>query len=623
MYKTLCMLVCVALCLPLAASGKDDGTDTSLIIQKAARHFVVQRDGSFTVTDESLIQVNETRGVAAAAQHAYSFNRTLETVEVLEAYNEKPDGRRIAVRPEQITLQQEGQYVGVPMFQDSQVKTVVFPEVAVGDKLYAKARFTRRAGIFPGQFFDTAYPSAYPTRELSQSYDLPADMPLHADADGFTATPASTHDGRTVYRWTYSQDAIARNEIGAVDYVDFGHHLLVSTFDSYAQLGLAYYKGNADAARPGDRVKAQVAVLVKDLRTPRDKALAIANWVRANIRYVATYIGNGGWVPHGAEDVLERHYGDCKDHATLTEAMLGAAGIDSTPVLINAGNVYKLQPVVVASFNHAIIYVPSLDLYLDSTAEDFDAGELPSTEWDKPVILTKTGQIGHTPVRQGVQRRSRLHMRLAADGSASFDDEFEIEGWGTETTRRMQRRLTQAQKATVVESWLNQIWVKGRGSLDTGDLEHPSQVHAYGVHGTADDWADFPGTIGWPAESGIDPNTSVKAAVLGMSLEATRTQPYLCQDGEFDEDAVIELPAGALVLAQPPDLHIDSPYFHYDAQFHLQAHALSMRRHLRAGKADSRVCTPADFQAMQSDIQKMVRDVRSQFILQLPEPQGG
>jgi transglutaminase-like putative cysteine protease len=47
----------------------------------------------------------------------------------------------------------------------------------------------------------------------------------------------------------------------------------------------------------------------------------------------------------GAGAILDKRYGDCKDHATLMEALLQTAGIASTPVLINAGNSYKLSPV--------------------------------------------------------------------------------------------------------------------------------------------------------------------------------------------------------------------------------------------------------------------------------------
>jgi hypothetical protein len=47
---------------------------------------------------------------------------------------------------------------------------------------------------------------------------------------------------------------------------------------------------------------------------------------------------------------------------------------------------------------------------------------------------------------------------------------------------------------------------------------------------------------------------------------------------------------------------------------------LLIGRSFKSGKEGTKVCTPQDYLAMQADINKMVRDLRSQFILQVPEP---
>ena len=62
-----------------------------------------------------------------------------------------------------------------------------------------------------------------------------------------------------------------------------------------------------------------------------------------NIRYVAVYLGNGGLEPNSAQSILDNHYGDCKDHVTILEALLAAKGIASSPVLIGAGAVRRCR----------------------------------------------------------------------------------------------------------------------------------------------------------------------------------------------------------------------------------------------------------------------------------------
>src|SRR5471030_527119 len=263
--------LCAAMLLSHHALGADDGTDPSLTVVKDLQVFVVQRDGSYVETSEKLVQLNEQRAVAESAQRQFHFNRTLEDVEILEAYTEKPDGRRIPVLPEQIKLQQEPAYSAAPMFQDMQIKTVIYADVAVGDKLYSKMRLSRRSAMFAGQFSDITYPLFRPTKQLTLIYDLPSEMTLKSDDIGFMASAPEQHDGRTVYRWDYMPADNPRVEADAVAYWDFGGHLIVSTFDNYADVGLAYDHAAAGAAAPSARIEAQARELVRGISDPRDR----------------------------------------------------------------------------------------------------------------------------------------------------------------------------------------------------------------------------------------------------------------------------------------------------------------------------------------------------------------
>jgi transglutaminase-like putative cysteine protease len=612
--------LCAATLLSTPAFAADDGTDSSVTTLKEVQAFVVQRDGSFTLDHEILVRLNEQRAVGDQAQRQFHFNRTLEDIDIVEAYTEKPDGRRIQVQPDQIKLQQEPAYSGAPMFQDMQVKSVIYPDVAVGDKLYSKIRHVRRTAMFPGQFTDATYPLFRPTTQLTLIYDLPSDMKLRADDPGFKASAPQRHDDRTVYRWDYQQADNPRIESDTIAYADYGRHLFVSTFNDFAEVGLAYDHAAAVAATPTARITAKARELTQGLSDPRAQALAIDNWVRKNIRYVAVYIGNGGLEPHNAEAVLDNRYGDCKDHATLMEALLRAVGIDSTPVLINAGNSYKLAPVAsLGQFNHAINYIPSLDLYLDSTAENISAGYLPVWDLDKTVILTRSGKLGHTPVTQLGKIKNRYTVRIADDGSARFDFTRDQLGWWEEEVRYEQRNWRKEDQQRFVESLLKTFGVKGSGDVLLGDLDDKTAGHgySYSLRGQGENWVYLPGTVGVSTSSSL--YIGLAQQVFGLTNEATRTQPFVCPENDYEEQATYEFPQRAALLAVPPDVHIASPYFQYRAEFKQVDGKLLIARSFKSGKAGTKVCTPEDYVAMQADIKKMVRDLRSQFILQVPE----
>ena len=97
---------------------------------------------------------------------------------------------------------------------------------------------------------------------------------------------------------------------------------------------------------------------------------AVYGFVVTQVRYVGLEFGIHGYKPYRVDQVLQRRFGDCKDKASLMHALLAALGVDSRLVLLRMhrlGNIPE-APASLAPFNHAILYVPALDRWLDGTA---------------------------------------------------------------------------------------------------------------------------------------------------------------------------------------------------------------------------------------------------------------
>ena len=110
----------------------------------------------------------------------------------------------------------------------------------------------------------------------------------------------------------------------------------------------------------------------------RDKTLAIHKKVVNELRYVSVQLGIGGWKSFSPKYVEERKYGDCKAMTCFLRACLDEVGVDSKMMLINSGYNDDLMDdtFVYRGFNHAILYIPSLDLWLDPTREHAVPGYL-------------------------------------------------------------------------------------------------------------------------------------------------------------------------------------------------------------------------------------------------------
>jgi len=173
---------------------------------------------------------------------------------------------------------------------------------------------------------------------------------------------------------------------------------VINEFTTWQGMGAWYLNLTSARRDTSPEIKQQVAALTASAHTPLEKMQAIAQFVQRDIRYVAIELGIGGWQPHPATDVFSHRYGDCKDKATLTAAMLNEVGVDSYYVVINSrrGSVGPDAPARADGFNHVILAIklpPGLsDPSLIATLQHPKLGKL--LFFDPTNELTPFGQIG-------------------------------------------------------------------------------------------------------------------------------------------------------------------------------------------------------------------------------------
>ena len=91
----------------------------------------------------------------------------------------------------------------------------------------------------------------------------------------------------------------------------------ISTFADYSAVAAAYRQMASGKVAVTPRVQALADEITVGTKDRREQAHLIYDWVSKHIRYVAIFLGNGGYEPHDAATVLENRYGDCKDHVAL------------------------------------------------------------------------------------------------------------------------------------------------------------------------------------------------------------------------------------------------------------------------------------------------------------------
>ncbi|WP_088505548.1 DUF3857 domain-containing transglutaminase family protein [Burkholderia ubonensis] len=597
------------------AAGIDDTPPTTL--ERDVHEFVIQRDGSLEEHDDATLRANNANGIDAIAQRYVWFDKDLEKVDLLAAQTIDRDGVAHPVGPDAIRDVQEPRSAGAPTFQDGVLRTAVFPGVEAGSRTRVAFRKVRTRPLNPGYFGYFVEPSRDPVDYQRLVFDVPADMPLHADARGYVALPPVTANGRTRYVFEYRHGPYDRIELGAVGYPTDGDRLMVSTLPDYAAFAARYRNAAVDPGADDPAVAQLARTLTANAPDPHDKARILYDWVRANVRYVALFLGETAAAPHRVTDILRNRYGDCKDHVALFGALLAAVGIRSEPVLLNLGSVYTLPSVPGyggGAVNHAITWLPDLGLYADTTTGGIAFGYLPPIVMDRPALLVDTGVLARTPATQPRTRTARLAIDAARLDAQRYQSYVEDDGWTAELERNVFRRATRERVRQLAVERLRQSGLRGTADLVTTDLAATAGPFGVTMTGTLDHavWPD--GTTAVPALS--SPTGGIATQVQGWLAEPVRTQAWVCIGGAFDETAQIALPANVAVTDVPADTAVRDRFVDFASHYVFDAGArvVQITRRLRADFG-RQVCTPDDYAAMRASLERIERDTQAQIVV--------
>ncbi|WP_408300107.1 DUF3857 domain-containing transglutaminase family protein [Paraburkholderia sediminicola] len=581
--------------------------------------FVIQKDGSVEEHDDTVLRANTTSGVDDIAQRYVWFNKDIEQVQLLSAETIDPNGVAHPVGPEAIRDVQEPRSAGAPSFEDGVLRTVIFPGVEPGSRVHLAFRKTRSKPLQAGTFAYLVEPTRDPVEMQRLIFDLPADVPLYADARGYIALPPVTENGRTRYEFDYRHGPYAPLEAGAVGYANWGDRLMVSTVPDFASFAVRYRGPAADATMNDPAIVQLAQSLTAEAGDPRAKARILYDWMRLNIRYVALFLGETAAIPHRAIDILHNRYGDCKDHVALYSALLAAVGIHSEAVLLNLGPYYSLPSVPgygESAINHAIVWIPELSLYADTTAGGVAFGYLPPGVMDRPVLLVDDGVLSRTPATQLRERTARLQIDVDENGAANYAYRVEDDGYTAELERNTFRRATRQRTQQIAANRLLLTGLHGTAQLRTSDVAATDGPFSTSMQGTVEHFVWTDGTTAVPALTSL--SGGMAGQVQAWLAEPARTQPWACVGGNFDETLEMTLPRFVRVTDVPPDATVNDRFFEFSSRyvFDPAARVLQVRRHLRAAFGHQ-MCSADEFAGVKDDLVRIERDLDAEVVVKV------
>jgi transglutaminase-like putative cysteine protease len=424
----------------------------------------VQKNGLTSRLHQLVVKVHNQRGVEDFRTQPVAYSPDRQEVKVLRARITKPDGSVVE------SYSDTERNINEPwtgMYYDARAKMLNFPALAPGDVLELQYRIedTAQDNLLSDYFGEVEnIQGIYPKIRFHYQVDMPKERTLYSNSaklPGVAATTEELEGGRRLYQWKAKGIPKVVPEAGMPGWAEVAPPLHVSTYKSWEQVSRYWWGLVRDQLTPNDELRQTVEKVLTGVDRKDDQAIirAVYNFVVANTRYVALEFGIHGYKPYRVDRILARRFGDCKDKASLIHAMLKIAGVDSRMVLLRMRNLGYIgeEPASLAAFNHAIVYIPKYDTFLDGTAEFHGARELPSADRRATVLIVEpdgTSTFRVTPEAKYEENLTRLTMdvTLKADGGALVKGSSTVSGQQAPEYRRAYRTVA-TRKSTFERAW--------------------------------------------------------------------------------------------------------------------------------------------------------------------------
>ena len=374
-------------------------------------------------------------------------------------------------------------------FSSAHVRRAPLPGMALGSIIEEEEVTEEKTPYFAqGALYRFSFRNNMPTARIRMVVDMPSTLPfkeLIHDLPNLVIDRQNANGQRHI---TYEQrnvEASHNYDIDLATNQQLRPTVEFATGASWASIAKAF-----SAMSDPQTVTAEAQpILPNPLPSDRDARIrAIVRELHHDVRYTGVEFGAARLTPMRPAEVIQRHYGDCKDKANLLVAMLRAAGIKANLALLDTGPGPDVSTALpgISLFDHAIVYVPAdgphtQPLWIDATAETFAVGSLPYEDRGRNALIvspetTSLTQIPAPTPEDSVLIETRT-FKLAEFGPSQVEEQSDTHGtidatyraeFGGPETPRVHENLETYVKNTYLAKKLTKF-----EHGDASDFEHP------------------------------------------------------------------------------------------------------------------------------------------------------
>ncbi len=235
---------------------------------------------------------------------------------------------------------------GSVFYDDVKERQLIFPNLEAGSKKVYDYQtefvdpFLLHKFIFGGNL-----PTQNTTLEIKTEKEINIGTRIFNDELNAIEFSKTEKKGKWVYKWTLKNTKPLKSEGNSPGYLHIIPHIIIYIKDYTINgkktevLGdvnklYAYYKGfTKNLNQTEDPIlKAITLKITENSTNDDDKIKSIFYWVKDNIKYIAFEDGYEGFIPREASLICQRKFGDCKDMASIINAMAKYANVKNVRV---------------------------------------------------------------------------------------------------------------------------------------------------------------------------------------------------------------------------------------------------------------------------------------------------
>lgn len=587
--------------------------EPAAIVLHETRAYRVQANGLGARFHQLIWRIREAEQAQFLRSFPITYSPRLQAAVVLEARVLRADGSVLLAGKQDRPLLPDPE---IRMWYDARVLSLGFPRLEAGDLVEISYVVTDRGPtnqLGEGYFGDLhVFGEGLPVLSSRVVLDAPPERPLAhvlVNVPGEAAAREVPREGRAVR--VIDLPALPAFQPGsfAPPATERLPYVVVGTIGSWEELGRLY----AELMRQQTVVTPDVRDLVRSLTTGvRDRETIVRrlyDWVIESTRYVALEFGIHALKPYSVDSVFERRHGDCKDKATLLASMLREAGIEARIVLIRTNDRGEIDTTIptLAHFNHAIVYVPEFELWLDGTVMHHAMGEVPQGDLDSLVLLVdpwsdRAGDLRRTPRAEPESALLREKQRLTYSANGRVLAEVAVEGGGEIAARERYFFRRTERPNRVLSNKLRQVWPDALvldATFGEVGLDDPLVRYDYRAElprfGLADgDRMAIPLAFGLPA-------VPIDQPAEGRTVPMALPMPFA-----HEIEAEIVVPDGWTIAEAPLPARVETPWLTMSLSFEPTRRGARVLLALRFTGGDVGVDRFAEFSAALQRARQMV-----------------